>query len=215
MKTRDVWASGRDGAKLCQHLQKRTMRKDRLLAIAFARRVLSIADEPRLEPLFRTAEAYWDNQGSWDAVRLRFSLLRSSLLQQSGPDRSPEDRRRYAARLAALSPGPDDAAKHAAIAASPDGRRRLPSERGAQAEVVRCIYANPFRPISFDSRWRTTDTLALARGIYEDRAFDHMPLLADALMDAGCDDDQILSHCRTGGPHVRGCWVVDLVLGKE
>ena len=57
--------------------------------------------------------------------------------------------------------------------------------------------------------------LGLARGIYEDRAFDRLPLLADALMDAGCADEQILAHCRSEGPHVRGCWVVDLVLGKE
>ena len=52
-------------------------------------------------------------------------------------------------------------------------------------------------------------------GIYDDRAFDRLPILADALIDAGCDDEQILEHCRAPGPHVRGCWVVDLVLGKE
>jgi hypothetical protein len=69
--------------------------------------------------------------------------------------------------------------------------------------------------LGHDPRWRTSDTLGLARGIYEERAFDRMPLLADALMDAGCDDEQVLSHCRSEGPHVRGCWVVDLVLGKE
>jgi len=63
--------------------------------------------------------------------------------------------------------------------------------------------------------WLTADVVTLARGIYEDRAFDRLPLLADALMDAGCDDDQILAHCHGPGPHVRGCWVVDLVLGKE
>ena len=81
--------------------------------------------------------------------------------------------------------------------------------------LLRDIFGNPFRPAVFDSRWRTADTLGLARGIYAHRAFDRLPLLADALMDAGCDDDQIISHCRTGGPHVRGCWVVDLVLGKQ
>jgi hypothetical protein len=49
----------------------------------------------------------------------------------------------------------------------------------------------------------------------DDRAFERMPILADALMDAGCEDEQIIGHCRSGGPHVRGCWVVDLVLVKE
>jgi len=54
----------------------------------------------------------------------------------------------------------------------------------------------------------------MARGIYENKAFERMPILADALMDAGCEDEQIIGHCRGEVPHVRGCWVVDLVLGK-
>jgi hypothetical protein len=68
---------------------------------------------------------------------------------------------------------------------------------------------------TIDSAWRTSDVLALAKGIYEERAFDRMPILADALQDAGCTNDDILNHCRdTGTPHARGCWVVDLVLEK-
>jgi hypothetical protein len=86
--------------------------------------------------------------------------------------------------------------------------------RGA-CRLVRCCFGNPFRPAAFDPRWRTLDAVSLARGIYDDRAFDQLPLLADALMDGGCADDAILAHCRDEGPHVRGCWVVDLVLGQE
>src|SRR5207302_1761008 len=63
--------------------------------------------------------------------------------------------------------------------------------------------------------WSRSDVLGLAQGIYEDRAFDRLPLLADALMDAGCDEEEILTHCRSDGPHVLGCWVVDLLLAKE
>ncbi len=55
----------------------------------------------------------------------------------------------------------------------------------------------------------------IAGTIYTDRAFDRLPILADALEDAGCDNAEILAHCRGGGEHVRGCWVVDLILGKE
>jgi len=84
-----------------------------------------------------------------------------------------------------------------------------------QANNLRDIFGNPFRPVSFDPRWRTSDVVDVARGIYEDKAFERMPILADALMDAGCEDEQIIGHCRGEGPHVRGCWVVDLVLGKE
>jgi hypothetical protein len=87
------------------------------------------------------------------------------------------------------------------------------AEEVARAALLRCVVCNPSRLAAFDLRWRTADVLGLARGIYEDRAFDRLPLLADALMDAGCDDDQVLGHCRSPGPHARGCWVVDLALG--
>jgi hypothetical protein len=88
-------------------------------------------------------------------------------------------------------------------------------EAKIQCTLIHDIFGNPFRPVAFDPRWRTADSVGVARGIYEDRAFERMPILADALMDAGCADEQVLGHCRGAGPHVRGCWVVDLVLGKE
>ena len=77
------------------------------------------------------------------------------------------------------------------------------------------IFGNPFRPVTFDPSWRTEAVVVLARGMYESRDFAPMPVLADALEDAGCADADILAHCRGDGPHVRGCWVVDLVLGKS
>jgi hypothetical protein len=89
-----------------------------------------------------------------------------------------------------------------------------PEER-AQCVLVREIFGNPFRPVSSDSSWFTSDVLALAQGIYQERAFDRMPILADALQDAGCENPEILNHCRQSGEHVRGCWVVDLLLGKQ
>jgi hypothetical protein len=84
-----------------------------------------------------------------------------------------------------------------------------------EAALLRDIFGNPFRRVILYPLWLTSDVVALARGIYDDRAFDRMPILADALQDAGCDNDDILSHCRGPGPHVRGCWVVDMLLGKE
>jgi hypothetical protein len=77
------------------------------------------------------------------------------------------------------------------------------------------IFGNPFCPVTFTPEWRTDTVLALARQMYESRDFGAMPILGDALQDAGCDSAEILDHCRGDGPHVRGCWVVDLVLGKE
>lgn len=62
--------------------------------------------------------------------------------------------------------------------------------------------------------WNGATVPKIAQAIYTDRAFDQLPILADALEDAGCDNAEILDHCRGPGPHVRGCWVVDLILGK-
>jgi hypothetical protein len=84
-----------------------------------------------------------------------------------------------------------------------------------QSNVLRDIFGNPFGPVALDPRWLTSSVLDLARSIYDERAFERLPILADALMDAVCDNDDLLSHCRSEGTHVRGCWVVDLILGKE
>jgi hypothetical protein len=90
-----------------------------------------------------------------------------------------------------------------------------PENRTLNAMLLRDIVGNPFRPFSADPAWLTSTVVTLATGIYEQRAFDRMPILADALQDAGCEDADILDHCRGAGPHVRGCWVVDLLLGKS
>ncbi len=76
------------------------------------------------------------------------------------------------------------------------------------------IFGHPFRPVVFEPRWRSETAVALATGIYDERAFDRLPILADALEEAGCDNADVLTHCRGPGPHARGCWVVDGVLGK-
>jgi hypothetical protein len=88
------------------------------------------------------------------------------------------------------------------------------TESEIQANLLRDIVGNPFRPVTLNPAWRTSNVTALAQSIYDDRAFDRLPILADALEDAGCDNADILNHCRQPGEHVRGCWVVDLVLGK-
>jgi hypothetical protein len=91
-----------------------------------------------------------------------------------------------------------------------------PSKVVAKLRLLRDIFGNPFRPVVFSPSWRTSTAVALARTMYDAREFSAMPILADALQDAGCDNDDILTHCRDANQtHVRGCWVVDLVLGKE
>jgi hypothetical protein len=118
--------------------------------------------------------------------------------------------------------------------------RRAAQRRNIDKQLValfRDIVGNPFHPINpawllsevatsirtlpqfarwwFDPAWLTSDVLALGRGIYEERSFDRMPILAAALQEAGCMNADVLNHCRGPGPHVRGCWALDLVLAKE
>jgi hypothetical protein len=124
--------------------------------------------------------------------------------------------------------------KFATRAAVLSGMSASESARG-QCIIIRDIIANLFRrsvhnpaycagtsatlvayqSICLDPSWLTSTVLSLATGIYAERAFDRLPILADALQDAGCEHTEILDHCRGLGPHARGCWVVDLVLAKN
>jgi hypothetical protein len=120
--------------------------------------------------------------------------------------------------------GADEAAKAMASAAMREGQSEpdeavLSAERAVQCALLRDIVGTPQGPPSVVEpawlHWQGGAVPKLAAGIYDDRTFDRLPLLADALEDAGCADAAILGHCRGGGEHVRGCWVLDLVLGKD
>jgi hypothetical protein len=91
----------------------------------------------------------------------------------------------------------------------------IASEKAAQSNLLRDIFGNPFRPVAFDPAWRTSSVTAVAWAIYDERRFTDMPILADALEEAGCTSADVLDHCRNGLEHVRGCHVLDLILGRE
>jgi hypothetical protein len=108
------------------------------------------------------------------------------------------------------------AAEAACHTATPADARA--AERARQAQLLLEVFGNPFHLPSLPSEllaWNDGTLPRLARAIYDERAFDQLPILADALEDAGCDNAGILNHCRQSGVHVRGCWVIDLLLGKE
>ena len=177
-----------------------------LVAERYADEQLSLDDMNVIRESVRLASIYWRVQAHPEQILAEVVLDRHKELWDS------------ALRVTALviqlrlaDAFPDGFAPNVADA----WRIRRDEERPYLAEMVRDIFGNPFRPVEFDPRWRTSDVLGLARAIYDDRAFDRLPILADALMDAGCADEQVLAHCREPGQHVRGCWVVDLVLGKE
>jgi hypothetical protein len=147
---------------------------------------------------------------AWDAAR--------AVAQATSNDPPGEGEPTYFHRLYDTIMHTVDAAGEGAIVDDPQHGRSLPAqaaERNALASALRDVFGNPFRPVTLDPAWRTGTAVSLARTMYESRDFSAMPILADALQDAGCDSSDILNHCRdTNAPHVRGCWVVDLLLGK-
>jgi hypothetical protein len=189
-------------------------RKFRLLGVACCHRVWDLLIDDRSIQAVAVAEQYADGIASFEELRFAF-----------------EDAFDVGARLTARKKGTITKAQLlAAWAASEVARpdERIGSladnvaealgtgyEHKIQADMLREIFGNPFSPVILDSRWQTSNVIDLARTIYEDRAFDQMPILADALMDVGCYSEVLLDHCRQIKSHVRGCWVIDLLLGKE
>ena len=117
-------------------------------------------------------------------------------------------------------------------AALVEGTRQVPvvytwNDWGMEEEACYCVRVaisdvaraydilGPLPRIACSPEWRTSTVIGIARQMYESQDFSTMPVLADALLGVGCASAEILDHCRSSSPHVRGCWVVDLVLGKE
>jgi hypothetical protein len=200
-------------------------RKERLLITAFFRRAWHLITDVRVRRAIEVAERYADGQATPDELRSACATLEAfnDAFQNpamwhgvvgfafiaSDPRASATD----AAYVAAENIG-----RQAARAVDPDSdevdEHALAIERAAQCALARELLGNPFRVIVFEPSWRTSTVVALARQMYEARDFSAMPILADALQDAGCDNEDILDHCRAEQTHVRGCWVVDVVLGK-
>lgn len=91
---------------------------------------------------------------------------------------------------------------------------RGPEEPQRLCGIIRDIFGNPFRRTEIDPRWRSSTVVDLAQAIEAGRGYARLPILADALMDTGCDDESLLSHCQSTGEHVRGCWAIDALLEK-
>jgi hypothetical protein len=222
----------------------RTERKSRLLAVACFRRTWTFLDDERSRRLVEIVERYVDGLASadeWTAATAeavqaerdatdRAMQLFNSVDRDFRAEADASARRSWlfgaAHGLSRVRNAKPDEWKQQTLTVfrhttSENAKPRYATELEyklellAQCVLLRDIFGSPFRSIPFRRRWRTDTALILARQMYDARDFSAMPILADALQDAGCDNDEILSHCRSNGPHVHGCWVVDLVLGKE
>lgn len=233
--TEAEWIAVIDPLLMFSSLQDRASeRKARLLAVACCRRIWPLLSDARSRVAVLVAERYADEQASLDELD---SAYRDAYAAYSdGSDAfygirndipvphsvAPHGAALGAARsqLLSIRVVPDSAAYSTFYPTSyphshDEATRAIAPERAAQCVLIRDIFGNPFRDAVFNASWRTPNVVGIAEGIYEDRAFDRMPILADALMDAGCFDEAILTHCRGAGPHTRGCWCVDACLGKS
>jgi hypothetical protein len=203
-------------------------RKLRLFSCACCRRIWHLLSTDWAKACVLLAEAYCDGLVGESELKAAFSKAPESLLRLGGW---------HVGRVAEAAGATGEARTVWALVAArdvsaPDGgmnkeelpqqtRRNCcpeesdPVERAAQAAMLRDVYGNPFRLTSFDPVWRTRTVLALAQVMYDSRDFSPMPIFSDVLIEAGCEDEAIIAHCRRSEPHVRGCWVVDLVLGKH
>ena len=199
-------------------------RKLRLFCCACCRRVWDCARDERLGRALLCLERYTDqptsNKDRLDASKLA-RAVREEYWEQTGMEEVVSiavelwsaSAKTMGRRAGFCGRGAVEAVGWAQVSEY-DAQTR--TERAAQTILLRDIFGNPFRPVAVDPAWLTSDVVALARGIYADRAFDRMPILADALQDAGCNNDDVLNHCRDAAQvHVRECWVVDLLLGKS
>ncbi len=237
-RTEEDWLTGTDPrAMLTFVANQKSVRPTRLFAVACCRRIWASMPDQRSRNAVEVSERFADGLASEEELSKAFGEARDvpeeSLLDEPlddylahNPDISSKSvADACAAEAASAVTYSDHLAmflKNAAwdvadavYALNGFNAEERNQERMELCDLVREIFGNPFRPISISAAWLTLDVISLAQTIYDQRAFGRMPELAELLEAAGCDDSDIIPHCRGSGPHVRGCWVIDLILGKR
>ena len=198
--------------------QKKNHRKLLLWACGCCRRLGGLLEDDRSRAAVDVAERKADGLATKDEVKVAREAAKR-VPQVTRPLRGTAAEWAASAAVWLLHPSAAEfsqtAVIRAAAATAESGATTREAEEQTQFELLRDVFGNPFRPVAFDPSWRTSTVVALAQQMYDSRGFSPMPVLADALQDAGCDNEAILAHCSEPGPHVRGCWVVDLILGKS
>jgi hypothetical protein len=235
IETEDDWLACTDPTLMLEFLRgKASDRKLRLLACACCRHVWDLLLDEQSRQAVNAAEQYADGLISHDARILIHDAARAArkAIKKEAPQKgySPCFNAARAAEcvvegslesLTAAIGWVSTAVGNQAVPVPADGDFDDAYEAVWHFQmfylcpVIRCIFGNPFRPVSPEASRLTSNVVNLAHEIYDDRAFDRLPILADALERAGCTDNDIIGHCRQPGEHVRGCWVVDMLLGQE
>jgi hypothetical protein len=217
------WMGATDPKAMCSCIPCNShQRKARLFLVSCCRRLLDLIPEGPVRDAMRVAEAFADEQATDRARQKAQRDVAAAPIPPGDASINATNMVREATKKTITAKDIDShtGATARGYAARKRGKEQetytaaFQAERSAQAVLLRDIFGNPFRPVTFDPVWRTTTAVLLARQMYESCDFSAMPILADALQDAGCDDPDVLTHCRLSGLHVRGCWVIDLVLLK-
>jgi hypothetical protein len=207
-------------------------RKWRLLACACCRLAWHHLTDPRSRTAVEAAEAFADGQVPLEEMESAHAAATAAAAEQ--PPATPGAAAATAAGSAARPGVAAGAARHVLdkVAWAPSTAPRGKAGRAGRAHrdqvgrraasLLRCVVGNPFRPVFISSAWQSPQVVALAQAAYDGRELPagtldiaRLAVLADALEEAGCDHSDLLRHLRGPGPHVRGCWAVDLLLGKE
>ncbi|MDY3554230.1 hypothetical protein R5W24_003349 [Gemmata sp. JC717] len=234
--TEQEWLATTDPTPMVAFVMSKVSdRKLRLLAVACCNRIRSLLVDPRSLEAVSFSERHADTgpakkrghptirKATTDVVREVQDERRRGCQREDIPSLSARLHAAYA--VTALTVPVQigavlfNTARAAGWSAVIDPYRSDPSdgsEMEVQAALLREVFGPlPFRSVTVEPAWLTSDVVLLAEGIYQERAFDRMPILADALQDAGCDNKDVLNHCRQPGEHVRGCWVLDLITGRK
>jgi hypothetical protein len=238
--TEQDWLESRSPKAMLNSLPDKGFdRKYLLFACACARRVWHLLEDDRPRRVIQITEEFADGKIDQKTLRSAWCAARSYAERQEKQGLWISAFAAHAAHHAA--PGwkadfPEYQAQACAVAASftaaetvagaarggamdAEGNERVlrakADEQEAQAKLVRDVFRSPFRsPSCVEPACRTEAVKRLAQDIYEVRSFDRLGELADALEQAGCQNDEVLSHLRSNGPHERGCWALDVVLEK-
>lgn len=217
--TEEEWLTCADPQRMLAFLRgKVSERKSRLYACGCCRRVWHRLPGPRSRSAIEIAERFADS----NAKVLDLQRAQVGARDENDPEASPDENPAIWATADSAYAGATEAAVWAlAIVAARARvgcrRQHVAAERQGQSDLARDIFS-PFGRSRIDPSWLFWNEgfpHRLSAEVYAERSFTRMPILADALEDAGCTDAAILSHLRSPGPHVRGCWALDLILGKE
>jgi hypothetical protein len=215
--TEAEWLSCKDLAWMLRFLEgKASERKLRLFVVACCRRVPRLMRQEVCRQAVEVAERFADGAASRNDLEETYDFFLREIHQSS--DWSADRWVRY---LASGCVRPDLISRDADIVSFARNYTVVSrqEENRVQVRLLKDIFGNPFHPLSVLDpallSWNDGTIPKLARAIYEERCFEDLPILGDALEEAGCTNVDILNHCRQHGEHVRGCLALDLILGKE